>query len=224
MNSYLILRSRDVLAYRKTARTEARKAETRRRLLDVARNLVAEGSFKDIQIASVAATAGVATGTVYRYFPSKTDLCVEVFRSVCDREVQVAQEIAAGGGPAADRLVDCVRAVAGRAIRGRKTAYALIAEPVDPALDAERLVYRRALAKVFEGILRDGIRAGSLPNQDAETAAACIVGAVMESLVNPLAPDARDRINGADTLLDIVARFCLQAVGLVRRDGTAGPA
>jgi AcrR family transcriptional regulator len=204
------------VAYRKTPRSEARKAETRRRLVDVARGIVGEGGFQDLQIASVAAAAGVATGTVYRYFPSKADLCIEVFRRVCDREVQVASEIAETNGPPGERLLDAVHAVAARAVRGRKTAYALIAEPVDPAVDAERLVYRRALAGAFQRIIEDGIAGGAFPPQNAEVTAACIVGAVMESLVSPLAPGTGALTDDGRTLLDAVQAFSLRAVGAKR--------
>jgi AcrR family transcriptional regulator len=201
------------LAYRKTVHTEARKAANRRRLLEVARKLVAEGGFQEVQIATVAAVAGVATGTVYRYFPSKADLCAEVFRTVCDREIEVARGVAAAEGEPVERLADLVEVFAGRALRGRKLAYALIAEPVGRVVDAERLVYRRALGQVFEGIVLQGIEAGELPPQDAETAAACIVGAVMESLVSPLAPGAGSGDDKPAELLAAVGQFCLRAVG-----------
>jgi AcrR family transcriptional regulator len=200
------------MVYRRTARTEARKAAARRHLIEVARGIVAEGGFQDLQIATVAGIAGVAAGTVYRYFPSKADLGVEVFRRVCDREVEVATEIARADGSAVERLQAAARAVAGRAVRGRKIAYALIAEPVHPALDAERLVYRRALAGAFEAIIADGISAGEFPAQNAEVAGACVVGALMEALVSPLAPDAGALMGGGEPLLAALARFCLGAV------------
>ena len=129
-----------IVSYRSTPRTEARKADRRRKLLTVARQIVAEGGFQDVQIAIVADLAEVAHGTVYRYFSSKADLCAEVYRRFCDREIAVAQEVAASVGPAAERLEAVIGTVVGRALRGRKVAYALIAEPVDPLVDAERLV------------------------------------------------------------------------------------
>lgn len=200
------------MAYRKTPRTEARKAANRRRLVEVARKLVAEGGFQDVQIATVAALAGVATGTVYRYFPAKAELCAEVFRSVCEREVAVVEEIATARAPASERLGDAIKVFASRAMRGRRTAYAVVAEPVDPLLDSERLVYRHALAGVFERILRDGIAAGEFAPRNVEVTAACIVGAVMESLVNPLAAGGLPPGQDDEAMLDAIAGFCLRAV------------
>jgi len=58
------------MAYRRTERVEARLADNRARILRTARQLVAESGFRETQIASIAASAGVAVGTVYRYFPT----------------------------------------------------------------------------------------------------------------------------------------------------------
>ena len=69
-----------------------------------------------MQIGTVAALAGVATGTVYRYFPSKADLSAEVFHIVSLREIDVAADIARSGGTARDRLVAAIGAVARRAV------------------------------------------------------------------------------------------------------------
>jgi len=197
---------------RGSARIAVRKAETRRRILAAARRLVAESGFAGLQIAAVAGGAGVATGSVYRYFPSKAELALEVYRSACDREVQVAEEIAQGAGSVTQRLEAALQASASRAVRAGRTAYALIAEPVDPLLDAERLVYRRLLARVFEGLIAEGLESGCLAEQDASASAACIVGSIMEAVAAPLAPGA-DAGGDPQRRLGEVVAFCRRAVG-----------
>ena len=76
-----------------------KRAATRERVVDAARELIAHGGYREAQVAAVAARAGVATGTVYRHFPSKADLFAEVFRSVSQREVDAARA-AADAAPA----------------------------------------------------------------------------------------------------------------------------
>ena len=44
--------------------------------------VVAEQGFAAAQVAVVASVAGVATGSVYRHFPSKSSLFAEMLRSV----------------------------------------------------------------------------------------------------------------------------------------------
>ena len=60
--------------------------------------IAAEGGMAAVQIAAVAARAGIAAGTVYRYFPSKTDLVAELVAAVAGREL-AAMKAAADAAP-----------------------------------------------------------------------------------------------------------------------------
>src|SRR2546421_11086368 len=53
------------------------QAARRRRVLDAALRLAADGGFDAVQMRDVAAAADVALGTVYRYFSSKERLLLE---------------------------------------------------------------------------------------------------------------------------------------------------
>ena len=86
------------------------------------------------------------------------------------------------------RLEDVLATFAERALRNPRLAWALIAEPVDPLVDAERLAYRERYAALIAEGLRAGIRAGELPEQNVELTAAALVGGCGEALVGPLSP------------------------------------
>ena len=203
------------MPYRPTERTEAKRAATRERVVEAARALIAHGGYREAQVAAVAARAGVATGTVYRHFPSKADLFAEVFRAVSQREVDAARAAAAAAprGTATGRLEAAIETFARRALRARRQAWALLAEPVDPAVEAERLVFRRAHAAHFAAILADGIASGELPDQDADLVGAALVGALGEALVGPLSPVVPQRDPGdPDVLVAALVTFCLRSV------------
>jgi len=91
----------------------------------------------------------------------------------------------------------------------RKLAHALVAEPVEPEIESARLKYRRKLARVFEGIIEQGIREGEFPGQDVQASAACIVGSLFEGLVGPLALDSLSTAERQRQAKAIVA-FCLR--------------
>ena len=91
------------MPYRPTERTEARKAATRERIVTASRELIAHGGYAEAQVAAVAARADVATGTVYRHFPSKADLFAEVFRSASQHEVDAVVEAATLNDGSSDR-------------------------------------------------------------------------------------------------------------------------
>ena len=204
------------MAYRRTEKIEARLADNRAAILKAARRIVAEGGFQEAQVAAVAEAAGVATGTVYRYFPSKADLMAELLRTICAREIEVVSAIAASDAPPHAKFADAVRVFAQRALRGSRLAYANIFEPVAPEVDDARLEIRRELARVFARMLDEGIAAGSFARIDPNLAAASVVGALLEGLVGPLAPERRGR-DDAIVVHDIAA-FCMRAVGAREED------
>src|SRR4051794_41381210 len=103
------------MPYRPTANTERRRAATRERVVAAARELIAHGGYREAQVAAVAARAGVATGTVYRHFPSKAELFAEVFRRVSAREVDATRTAAAGAAGTTARLAAAIEAFARRA-------------------------------------------------------------------------------------------------------------
>jgi AcrR family transcriptional regulator len=60
------------------ARREEKKAQSRRRILDSAREVFFRDGFMAANLDEVAEKAGVAKGTLYRYFESKAELYVAV--------------------------------------------------------------------------------------------------------------------------------------------------
>jgi AcrR family transcriptional regulator len=199
-----------VVAYRPTERTEARRAETRERIVRAAHDLIAHGGYREAQVTAVAARAKVATGSVYRHFPSKAELFAEVFRRASQREVDAVVAAAATETTATARLAVAVETFARRALRGRRLAWALLAEPVDPAVEAERLAFRRAYRDAFATVVADGVEASELPPQDPLLTAAALVGATGEALVGPLAPGAHD--GDEDALVAALVSFCIRSV------------
>jgi AcrR family transcriptional regulator len=208
------------LAYRRTQQIEERLADKRERIVKAVRRVVGEVGFRDAQITMVAAAAGVATGTVYRYFPSKAELFAEAVSANSRHEVGVLQEIVAADGSPVQRLQDAIRVFASRALQAKNLAYAMIAEPAEAEVEAARLVYRRAFGKLFQTLIEQGVRTGELPAQDSEATSACIVGALIEGLIGPLAPDAAKPMQET-RLVDTIVGFCLRAVGA--REATVTP-
>lgn len=201
------------MAYRPTEKTEARKAELRQRIIDAAMAQVAGGGFGAVTMAGVAEQAGIATGAVYKHFDSKADLCAEIFRRATKKEVAVVREMATGQGTPSQRLLKAIEAFAARAIRGRRLAYALIAEPVDALVDAERLRYRHEYSEVFRQLVEDGIRSGDFPAQLASVSAAAVVGVISEALIGPLTWQNGDEPAIEKTaLIRAIQGFCLRAV------------
>jgi AcrR family transcriptional regulator len=186
---------------------------TRARLLHAAAEVIRDGGWGSASVGAIAARAGVAAGTLYRHFDSKADLFLEVFRAVSEREMVAMRGAHSTATGMAERFDAVVATYAGRALRNRRLAWALVYEPLDAAVDHERLVYRRSYCAGMAALIREGIEAGTIPRQDADLAAAAVVGVIAETLVGPLSPVARDTA-GEDEIVRAIVTFCRRVIGL----------
>jgi AcrR family transcriptional regulator len=181
------------MPYRRTDNVARRLAARHDAIVDAARQIAREGGMAAVQIVPVASRAGIAAGTVYRYFPAKTDLVAALLTEMAEREIGTLRRAAAGAPGPLSALSAAIMAFAMRALRERRLSLAAMAEPVDAELDGARLAFRRSLANEFATQIAAAVAAGRLPEQDAALAAAALIGLLVEGLIGPLAPDAAGR-------------------------------
>ncbi|MFD7641030.1 TetR/AcrR family transcriptional regulator [Kitasatospora sp. NPDC059795] len=196
------------MAYRRTAAVQARLDGQREAVLRAAVALLAERGYGGCSMAAVADRAGIATGSMYQHFDSKADLAVTLFRTVCGREIDAVTEAAGRAADPVDGVAAVVETFAARALKSPRLAYALLAEPADRVVEAERLVFRRAFRDLIAARIDEAVASGRLPAQRAESTAAGIVGAVGEALVGPLT-DGRP----SEAVLPELVTFTLRALG-----------
>ncbi|MFD3426388.1 TetR/AcrR family transcriptional regulator [Nocardia fluminea] len=195
------------MVYRRTPAVQARLDAQRTLIVQGATGVLSRDGFAGLSMAAVAAEAGIATGTVYKQFENKAALVAAVFQTVVAREVD-AVRAAVAEGDVVGRVTAAVETFAGRAMKNPKLAYVLLAEPVDAAVDAQRLEFRRAFAASFETAIAHGVAEGRLPAQDSGLTAAALVGAIGEVLVGPLATAPH-----AETVIPELVAFAVRALG-----------
>jgi AcrR family transcriptional regulator len=200
------------VAYRRTPAVQERLDATRATIVAAAHGQVAERGYAGCSVALVATAAGVATGTVYRHFPDKGALFAEVFRTATQREVDAVAAAVAGPGTVGERVARAVDTFARRALKAPRLAYALLAEPVDPQVETERLAYRRAYRDIFAALVADAVAAGDLPAQDPGVSAAAAVGAMAEALVSPVRTGATAG-STTDHLIAHLTAFVTRSIG-----------
>jgi len=202
-------------APRKTTRPSTSAAPdegTRARLVRAAREVLERGGYGTASVLAIAERAGVSAGAMYRHFPSKAELFVEVFRAAADGELSALRGATTAERSCAARLEAIVAAYARRALHNRRLAWALVYEPVDPLVDAERLVYRRNYCRGMAALVREGIAGGEFPDENPDLTAAAIVGAIAETLVGPLSPIGGTTASEEEIVAGLV-RFCRRAIG-----------
>lgn len=202
------------MPYRRTENVVRRLAAREQVILTAATQLAAEGGMAAVQIAAVAARAGIAAGTVYRYFPSKTDLIAELVAAVAGRELDAMQAAGDAAPGPMSALAATISTFAARSLAERRLAWAVMGEPVDADVDAMRLDFRQSLSAQLEGRIGIAIAGRHLPDQDARVAAPALVGALMEGLLGPLAP-TYDDAGQAREAVQTATLLSLRALGVI---------
>src|ERR1700722_19589301 len=103
-------------------RADARRS--RAKLLEAATAAFAENG-ADAPLEDIARRAGVGIGTLYRHFPTRTDLQAGVFRSQVDAVCATADDLIGAVSPQ-EAFAGSVRAIAGYLITKRGLAKALV--------------------------------------------------------------------------------------------------
>ena len=136
----------------------APQLERRQRIMDAAAELARAGGYDAVQMREVAASADVALGTLYRYFPSKEHLLVSILLD----QVQLLGKYVARHPPAGEdphaRVVELLRR-ATRALQAepRLTAATLRAfVSPDPSIAVVVRATERATTDVILTVLQDG--------------------------------------------------------------------
>jgi len=199
------------MPYRRTENVNRRLAARHAAIIAAVRETASEGGMAAVQIAPVALKAGIAAGTVYRYFPGKTDLVAALLAEISEREIAALRDAARGAPGPLSALSAAIVTFAARALRQRRLTFAAIAEPIDAELDGARIAFRKAVAAEFASLIAAAIAGKHLPDQDAALSAAALVGLLVEGLVGPLTPQAT---GGEREVVQSLTLIALRALGV----------
>ncbi|MGZ4676089.1 MAG: TetR family transcriptional regulator [Acidimicrobiia bacterium] len=144
------------------------QAARRRRVIDATLELAAGGGFDGVQMRDVAAAAGVALGTVYRYFESKERLLLEANLEQVEALRMRLAERPPTGATAADRVVDVLRRASRTQTRRPEATAAMVR-----ALGSARPEEADAVARVSESmtaIITGAMHAGDPSERDRAVA------------------------------------------------------
>lgn len=131
--------------------------DRRRRLIDAAFELGAEGGYEAVQMRDVSVTANVALATIYRYFSSKDDLLAAAMTEWTGRlRARVAQSPPRGDTPA-DRMVDVLHRACKAMERQPKLSEALVRalSSPDAGVRESGAEVQRQIASMGDSILVD---------------------------------------------------------------------
>ncbi|WP_254707262.1 TetR/AcrR family transcriptional regulator [Streptomyces lunaelactis] len=166
--------------------TSTRRRATRAKLYEAAVTLIAEQGFSATTVDEIAERAGVAKGTVYYNFKSKTELFEELLRYGVGLLTASLQSAADGtakrGGTKVEALDAMIRAGLGFIDRYPAFTQLYVAElwRTNRAWQSTLLVVRQQAVAVVETVLREAVENGELSEEiDVQLTAAALVGMVL---------------------------------------------
>ncbi len=164
----------------------SRREATRQKLYEAAVTLIAEQGFSATTVDEIAERAGVAKGTVYYNFASKSVLFEELLRHgvglLTASLKEAAEKTDVAGGTKVDALDAMIRAGLGFISRYPSFTQLYVAElwRTNRAWQSTLIAVRQQVVAVIEDVLRDGVANGEFSEEiDVPLTAAALVGMVL---------------------------------------------
>ena len=189
---------------------EERRQAAREGILAAAHRQVAEAGLASASMTTVAARAGVATGSLYRHFPSRGELLAVVVGDALRGEQALLDRAGALSEPVSG-LTAWIRTALDRGYQAPGLTHALLHEPSEPSVEAVRRRAQTAREDGLERLLREGAARGAWPEGPAGLHAVATLGAVQAVVRAARSPDPLPRETEAASA-HLVA-FTLRAIG-----------
>jgi AcrR family transcriptional regulator len=135
----------------------AEQQDRRRRLIDAAFELGADGGYDAVQMRDVAVTANVALATIYRYFSSKDHLLAAAMTEWTARLQSRVAQSPPRGDTAADQMVDVLHRACKAMERQPKLSVALVRalSSADAGVTESATAVQEQIAEMGNDILAD---------------------------------------------------------------------
>lgn len=185
------------------------RSERRHRILAAAKELFSQAAFDSVQMDAIARTAGIGKPTLYRYFASKEELFLEVFKEAL-RELERQVEAALAEETSPPRLLARMIRAAVSVLGGQVGALRLLTGDHPDLIVRWRSEFRqrrRPIMDAFRSAIERGMAEGSFRAVDLEAVPAMLVGMVRGGLMGADRV-GRDRL--ADAAVDLVLGGLLQ--------------
>ncbi|MEO0324210.1 MAG: TetR/AcrR family transcriptional regulator [Myxococcota bacterium] len=201
----------------RTARASRKRASRRRQILDAARQVFAEKGYHDAHVSDVIAAAGIARGTFYLYFESKSAIFLELLDELLRelRESIIGVDTYDGAPPVEAQLVGTVRGLLQKVAENRAMTTIIVREAV--GLDDEVERRTREFYDELHGYIRqsllNGQKMGFVREMNLDVAAFCVLGTIKQ-LMEQIAgnPDGSPLGLDVDRLTMDVLDFNLRGV------------
>lgn len=189
-------------------RRTRRREQTRMRLIDAARVLMAERGFTEVGIAEITAAADLGTGTFYNYFPSREQLLAAVAEDSMEKIGDALDRDVSGLQDPAEAFASSLRHLVRYALTDRVWGGFLV------QMGAAHPVLLRILGPRARRDLLRGVEAGRFSIDDLDLATTCTFGSLVAAIQLAMESEPRDDRD------QLFARAMLRMVGVPADEAT----
>ncbi|MCS7235456.1 MAG: TetR/AcrR family transcriptional regulator [Armatimonadota bacterium] len=172
---------------------EARKEQTRARILEAARRAFAARGFHATLMDHVAQQAGLSKGALYVHFPSKEELFLALLDDAAATLVDRITQAIAGAHGGRAKVAAALESALDTFEEHEDLTWVFLVESSGARgpVEQRRWELRAALTDLVRRYLDEAVASGDLPPQDTALAAAVWMGAVSEVVVGWLRQPSR---------------------------------
>ena len=168
-----------VVAFRSRQRAQSSRRRRAPEIIDAAARVFAERGFHGATTQDIADVLGIRQASLYYYFPSKEGALELVCLHGVGGFFEVAKAIAAGPGTAAEKLSRLIKSHLSPLVDRSDFVRVFLNERQHLPPESRRRIgkWSRGLERVFEDVLKEGVRRGEFrPDLDTRLAALATLG------------------------------------------------
>ncbi|MAQ16771.1 MAG: hypothetical protein CMN30_18510 [Sandaracinus sp.] len=200
----------------RTQRAKSQRRNRRDAILRAARPVFVEKGYHQTHVSDIIDAAGIARGTFYLYFDSKTAIFSELLDLSMGelRAAIVGVERGPDAPPVELQLASTVQRLLRTVVGNRLLTTFLVREAVglDEEIDARLKTFYEDLLKYIREALDEGQRMGFLRTMDTEVGAFCILGTIKQFMEQVVMHDRDVPKEDIDRLAIAVLDFNLRGI------------
>ncbi|RZQ61836.1 TetR/AcrR family transcriptional regulator [Amycolatopsis suaedae] len=183
------------------------REQVRNRVFDALRHQLYERGFDAVTLAGVAAEAGVGRTAMYNHFPDKESLLVAFVEAEATRYVSRMTAAVQAAGDPVDKLAIFVRLQLRSLAEYHLPPGTALGSALGPAAYRRIAAHADPITATLREILREGMDAGRIPEEDTSILIPMITAALGSRQVVDVEPGQ------LDAAIEAAVRFVLRAVG-----------
>ena len=197
---------------------EAGRGARREALLNAAGNLFAETGYEGTTIEAIAQKAGMAKGSFYLHFQSKEEIFRGLIEDASERVIEKVRSVQGNGKSIEENLKDIALIILSFHLgSSHPWFFTLMEKGIERQKVMEHFyVKRKKVIDIISGILRQGMRDGTVVMDDPDRLSNLFIGCINGTVVRGCCSD--EEISPEQEARWLVARF-LQGAGMMEEEG-----